>query len=54
MTSTLTEGHARETDWLKPWRPKVDAEPPGRPNLDQDSTPSQRKVETEVGSRADA
>ena len=27
-----------ETDWLKPWRPKVDAEPPRRPNLDKDSS----------------
>jgi hypothetical protein len=54
MTSTLTEGHARETDWLKPWRPKVDAESPGRPKLDQDSSPRPKKVATEVGSRADA
>jgi uncharacterized damage-inducible protein DinB len=28
-----------ETDWLKPWRPKVDANSPGRPILEEDSGP---------------
>jgi uncharacterized damage-inducible protein DinB len=28
-----------ETDWLKPWRPKVDANSPGRPILKDDSGP---------------
>ena len=38
---------------IKPWRPKVEAESLGRPNLDQDSGPGQTKIEAEVGSRAD-
>jgi uncharacterized damage-inducible protein DinB len=28
-----------ETDWLKPWRPKVNARSPGRPILEEDSGP---------------